>query len=333
MSKVVLICTRKLDGHADRLCKEIELLGYRPVRIHIEDIKNHSFEICSSNQVLTLPSGEKIYSSDIRSIFIRALPSSEDFGVNDKDLVVSPETYVSIQLESVFHDWINTIGINIPIINKFSNSMLCMGKGYQHVLARKVGLLTPDLFIGDNPDLAREFVESNWKIGREVCTKPIAHKTVLLNNTKSARFTEKFTKEMAAELPDLKGCPLIFQNYVEKQYELRVTVIGSNLLGCKISSQEAGGDTAIDWRHYNIARTPHEAYELPSDISNKLLEFHRLAGLRFSAFDLIKTPANDYIFLETNPTGQWLWLEDLVGLPICKTLAKELVNPTLESIS
>lgn len=333
MLKAVLICTRKLDGHADRLCKEIELLGCRPVRIHIEDIKNYSFEISTNNQIITLPSGEKIDSSSILSIFIRALPSSEDFGVNDKDLVVSPDTYISIQLESVFHDWINTIGINIPIINKFSNSMLCMGKGYQHVLARKVGLLTPDLFIGDNPDVAREFVENNWRNGREVCTKPIAHKTVLINNVKSARFTEKFTKEMAAELSDLKGCPLIFQNYIEKQYELRVTVIGENLLSCKISSQDAGGNTAIDWRHYNIARTPHEAYELPTDISCKLLEFHRLAGLRFSAFDLIRTPDNLYIFLETNPTGQWLWLEDLVGLPICKTLAQELVNPISDSLS
>jgi glutathione synthase/RimK-type ligase-like ATP-grasp enzyme len=328
MLKSVVICTRRLDGHADRLCAEIELLGAKPVRINIEDIKDYSFEINSHSLGLQMPNGEKISSNEISSIFVRALPSSEDFKVDDKDFVVSIETYVAIQQESLFHDWLNAAGIQIPVINKFANSMLCMGKGYQHMLAKKIGLLTPDLYIGDDPISATNFVEEKWGVNEEICTKPVAHKTVLIDGVKSARFTEKFNRQLEESLSELKGCPLIFQNYVEKTYELRVTVIGNKLLACKISSQEAGGETAVDWRHYNIAKTPHEEYVLPDDIATKLLEFHKQAGLVFSAFDLIRTPEGNYIFLETNPTGQWLWLEDLVGLPICKTLASELVNPS-----
>jgi len=32
------------------------------------------------------------------------------------------------------------------------------------------------------------------------------------------------------------------------------------------------------------------------------------------------TPENEYVFLELNPSGQWLWIEDLTGLPISAEL-------------
>jgi hypothetical protein len=33
------------------------------------------------------------------------------------------------------------------------------------------------------------------------------------------------------------------------------------------------------------------------------------------------------IFLEVNPTGQWLWLEQKLGLPISERIASALANP------
>ena len=38
--------------------------------------------------------------------------------------------------------------------------------------------------------------------------------------------------------------------------------------------------------------------------------------LTFGAIDLIETPSGEYVFLEVNPNGQWLWIDDLLQLGI-----------------
>ena len=39
-------------------------------------------------------------------------------------------------------------------------------------------------------------------------------------------------------------------------------------------------------------------------------------GLVYGAFDFIRTPDDDLVFLEVNPTGEWAWLEDQLGFPM-----------------
>ena len=36
-------------------------------------------------------------------------------------------------------------------------------------------------------------------------------------------------------------------------------------------------------------------------------------GLRYGAFDFIRAPSGDLVFLELNPTGEWAWLEEELG--------------------
>ena len=40
---------------------------------------------------------------------------------------------------------------------------------------------------------------------------------------------------------------------------------------------------------------------------------------------MILTPKNEYVFLELNPQGLWLWLEKLTGIDVTSTLANELI--------
>jgi len=49
-------------------------------------------------------------------------------------------------------------------------------------------------------------------------------------------------------------------------------------------------------------------------------------GLCFGAIDLIVTPDDDHVFLEVNPNGQWLWIEELTGLPISHAIADLLME-------
>jgi glutathione synthase/RimK-type ligase-like ATP-grasp enzyme len=181
-------------------------------------------------------------------------------------------------------------------------------------------------YSGANPDVARKHIDSITFGGSRACTKPIMNGFLLLGGERHTRFTELFDERDLAELDSLRECPLTIQDYIEKDYELRITVVGDRDFACKINSQAAGGNTTIDWRRYNIPKTPHSLYTLPLHIRDQLLSFHEYFGLAASSFDLIRSRDGDYVFLESNPYGQWLWIEDLTGLQITVAIAEYLLQ-------
>ena len=51
------------------------------------------------------------------------------------------------------------------------------------------------------------------------------------------------------------------------------------------------------------------------------------------AIDLVVTPDGRYVFLEINPNGQFLWVEQLTGLPISRAIAALLIRADRRSVS
>ena len=49
-------------------------------------------------------------------------------------------------------------------------------------------------------------------------------------------------------------------------------------------------------------------------------------GLNFASLDMIVTPDGEFVFLELNPNGQWLWLEYELGLPLVAGMADLLMR-------
>ena len=48
-------------------------------------------------------------------------------------------------------------------------------------------------------------------------------------------------------------------------------------------------------------------------------------GLNFGCFDFAITKTGEPVFLECNPNGQWLWVQNLTGMPIGKAIAEEFM--------
>ena len=115
------------------------------------------------------------------------------------------------------------------------------------------------------------------------------------------------------------------QNYIPKAFELRVTVVAGKVFCCKIESQHLADDCGrIDWRQGDDKGLKYSPFTLPDDISQKCLQFLRLMKLNFGAFDFIVTPSGEYVFLECNPNGQWLWIELETGMKISEAIAAAL---------
>jgi glutathione synthase/RimK-type ligase-like ATP-grasp enzyme len=231
----------------------------------------------------------------------------------------------SIHVESAFKRLLATT----PFINDIGSNRACSSKALQHHVARRCGLSVPATYMGSDPRRAEKFARSLWDSSRRCCTKNIESSHAEIDGVKHARLTRLFLEENLSDLRGLPSCPMIFQEYIEKKYEYRVTVVGHEVYACRIDSQAAGGETAIDWRHYNIPTTPHFAKDLDEGLQAKLIKLVHDLGLTFGAVDLVENPEGEFFFLEINSMGQWLWIEDLTELPISMAVARHLADPRL----
>ena len=63
---------------------------------------------------------------------------------------------------------------------------------------------------------------------------------------------------------------------------------------------------------------------LPEPVQHQLRQLQHRLGLVYGAIDMRRTDAGEYVFLEVNPAGQWLFVEQRTGLPIAKAIADYL---------
>ena len=128
-------------------------------------------------------------------------------------------------------------------------------------------------------------------------------------------------------MEDIVCAPGIFQEYVPKRVETRITIVGDEVFASEIDSQ-SNPATIHDWRR-DFANTRYRTHELPVAVAKKCLDFVRMLNLKFGALDFVIRPDGAYVFLEINPNGQWLWIENLTGLPIGNAIATLLTRRTL----
>jgi hypothetical protein len=139
------------------------------------------------------------------------------------------------------------------------------------------------------------------------------------------RYTEVVSKRDLGYAQALRYCPVIFQAYVPKRIELRITVVGRRVFAAEIHSQ-ASNHTRHDWRRYDMAATPHFAHDLPPAVEQRCLQLVERLGLTYGAIDMVVTPDGRYVFLEINPNGQYLWIEEAAGLPISDAICDLLMS-------
>jgi glutathione synthase/RimK-type ligase-like ATP-grasp enzyme len=101
--------------------------------------------------------------------------------------------------------------------------------------------------------------------------------------------------------------------------------VGEEVFAAAIYSQTDPA-ALVDWRQTENPELPHHHTTIPDALADRLRELLRMLGLSFGAIDLVKTPEDDYVFLEVNPSGQWLWLDDKLDLGITRAVATWLAT-------
>ena len=325
MRDCVVVFAQREDIHAERLCSELSNLGARALRIDAEDIDQLRISFRNGRFVFGL-NDKTFCADDIKSVFVRRRPTSKDFGNFENKADANVSEYVALQKEMLLQDAFFSLQETARFYNSFDATSRFMGKLTQDLIARRVGLNVAETLIGSSDEEVIDFIKNINDRGARVCTKPLAQKNLIRDGQLFTRYTEVLDDSIDIHSEDFESCPIIFQEYVQKAYELRITVADTRVVAVRIDSQLAPGETKTDWRKYNIPKTPHSKYTLPGELVEQLLNFHKVTGLRYSAFDFIKSPDGRYVFLETNPSGQWLWLENITGIPITREIAVALCS-------
>lgn len=190
-------------------------------------------------------------------------------------------------------------------------------------LATALGFSVPDTLMTNVPGDFVAFAERLRYACVTKLTSPTAFQKVY--GTTHTRYTEPLSPHDGVHTQNVALAPITLQAYVKKRVELRVIVVGDELFTAAIDSQSTQR-TRHDWRRYDHRNTRYTNHELPDDVAARCLAFVRAYGLSYAALDLIVTPDNEYVFLECNPGGEYLWLEERLGFPISDSVATLLTR-------
>jgi len=303
---LVVIVTSKEDSHADLVIYKLNLRGKgeQVIRLNTEDFwsntevstDGHSFDV-------KIKDSHRFFNSQqVLSVWFRRPKEIEvchpDTGT--EAFIKSQATALLRGLYFCTHDtalWVNPL----PALHRSRNKL------QQLQLAQKLGMLVPKTLVTNNSAKVKEFIENVPNI----CTKSLGEPNFQIDGHLFPFYTRKLTEpELRENLDGIEICPTLLQEYVDKIYEIRVTVIGEEIFPLAIYSQEHEL-SKVDWRGLSPARMKQELIEIPSYLKEQIIEFVKHQGLVFSAMDFAVTAEGNYFFLENNCNGQWQWVDDI----------------------
>lgn len=201
--------------------------------------------------------------------------------------------------------------VNCPIVGRFASH-----KALQLKIAVACGLDVPRTYFGNDSRRVRELF--NDCDGRLVL-KPFRAVSLRAGDGDDERtlYTSRVFESDLLEDKVVSACPSIWQERIDKLFEIRVTIVGDKLFAAELDSQLHGA-SFDDWRRGVLSDIPHRVHLLPSDVAERCVRLMNCFGLNFAAIDLVLATNGKYYFLENNPFGQWAWIQDLCGLPIAE---------------
>lgn len=331
MKNKILIISYSKDLHADYIENSLKKKGVKYFRFNTDQYP-HNVECVAeiSDQIknkVFIKEKENIISSDeIKSViyfpaaFIRPNRYDVDEFATDviKDFIIQESDLV---LPMIFEGFRHCFWVNHPDkINLSKNKM------QQLKLARMIGFLIPKTLITNSPETAKEFILKNQTDGINTVLKTMGGIT---KDKDGKRVSVGSPVRKINELDLSKHhAPMFLQQYIEKKFELRITIVGQKIFPCEIHSQLSPNSfTRTDWRVHDFDNVVYKNHILPKEIEEKCFSMMKTFGLQYSAIDMILTPDNKYVFLELNSHGLWQWVEVLTGMPISDTLADLLISP------
>jgi len=313
----VLIITNPCDPHTDAVIHFLYKMNVDVIRFHAAECHfDSNININNDSSFIEIiSSGRSFNIKNISSVWYRRPDTVEEHVKQvknpDKHLVVQETNAVLWGL----YGQIDAIWYSHPY-----NIRKAAWKLYQLTVAKKIGFNCPPYLISNNQDLLFKFASSY----NEIVMKPIDEKTTCyeIDGIPYSLYVKKFNsnelKDLFVEKPI---SPILLQKYINKKYDVRITVIGQKLYTVAILPLDH--QEIVDFRPFTL-ELKHQVVDCPTKIQELILTYMKIMGLNFAAFDFVVDHKEEWYFLECNPNGQWLWIEIKTELPMAKSFARHL---------
>ncbi|UGY91041.1 ATP-grasp ribosomal peptide maturase [Streptomyces gobiensis] len=190
-------------------------------------------------------------------------------------------------------------------------------KPLQLRVAAEAGLSVPRTLITNDPHAAKDFAES---VGGQLVYKPFYPVRGTVQGEMSAVYTTLVDPRDLSH-PNIATTAHLFQEWVPKVHEVRLTAVGSRMFATEIHTDSESG--RVDWRSDYESHT-YKICDPPPEVAAGVRQTLDRLGIFYGAFDFAVTPEGDWRFLEVNPSGQYGFVEQATGLPITAAIADYL---------
>jgi glutathione synthase/RimK-type ligase-like ATP-grasp enzyme len=212
-------------------------------------------------------------------------------------------------------------------INRKEAAIRSNYKLLQLKLACDMGMIIPTTLCSNSLSEIKEFYLHHQKTG--IIYKPLTYQFWDEGDGLRVCYTSKINDLDIIEQCKVDLIPGIYQAQIQKSYELRVTCFGDFMIAVKIHSQDYQ-EGKIDWRQLKAHQLKVEPYELPAYLKQQIRYLMRELGIVFGCLDFIVTPDGQFIFLEVNEQGQFLFIEQLCpDLPMLDIFVSFLLQQTI----
>jgi glutathione synthase/RimK-type ligase-like ATP-grasp enzyme len=234
---VILILGEGEDPHTLKVMRHLDEMHAPYVRVWSRDFPQNlqgEFRFSEAGNLFSLSSDHhRIDLRDIDTVwFRRALPPqiAAHLSKEDQEFAKAEAEHFIRAVWRLLHKshWVNS--------TRSTNA--AESKPYQLLVAQSVGLDIPKTLITNTPSLVPGFFESCE--GRMIYKPLTSYARDAEDSSRGplAVFTNLITRDnLADKLPAVALAPCIFQEYIPKQIELRITVVGRELFTAAIHSQ------------------------------------------------------------------------------------------------
>ncbi|HEY1971288.1 MAG TPA: hypothetical protein VGH89_25260 [Pseudonocardia sp.] len=141
-------------------------------------------------------------------------------------------------------------------------------------------------------------------------------------------YTHRLDTNDLADLRGVASCAHQLQHWIDKTHEARVVIVGNRMFAVTI---HAGSPRSrVDWRtDFDALR--YELVQMPVEVERGLSQYMETFGLVYAACDFCIDRDGRWLFLESNSSGQYAWLEAATGAPISAALADLLAKGEVDA--
>ncbi|PYC99914.1 hypothetical protein B4U78_013545 [Microbacterium esteraromaticum] len=206
---------------------------------------------------------------------------------------------------------------NIDWVSSPRSLRAAEGKLEQWNAARRLGIDYPRTLVTSRADDVRA---AFWG---DVLVKPLGSGQFLHGDEVRTVFAEVLATN-DSRLDFLSEAPFIVQELLHAERHLRVVTVGQQAW---VAALHVPAEEPADWRR---TRANHDGFvyvrgELP-EVATGAVAIATEFALGYSSQDWVQTSDGRTVLLDLNPSGQWLFLPERVGMEVAVALAERILR-------